>query len=82
MISFSNALWTGFELIQHTPLSKTIHTVIVKPIGKTSINTLLSSIINSCKIQYVKEKKASMNDIFIRAVKENQLILEGINSHE
>ena len=82
MISFSNALWTGFELIQHTPLSKTIHTVIVKPIGKTSINTLLSSIINSCKIQYVKEKKASMNDIFIRAVKENELILEGINSNE
>lgn len=82
MISFTTALWTGFELIQHTPLSKTIHTVIVKPIGKTTINTLLGAIINSCKIQYVKEKKASMNDIFIRAVKENKLTLEGAEKDE
>ncbi len=82
MISFTTGLWTGFELIQHTPLSNTLHTVIVKPIGKTSINTLLAAIINSCKIQYVKEKKASMNDIFIRAVKENGLTLEETNNNE
>jgi len=82
MISFTTALWTGFELIQHIPLSKTIHTVIVKPIEKTSINKLLGAIITSCKIQYVKEKKASMNDIFIRAVKENKIILEGTRKDE
>ncbi len=82
MISFTNALWTGFELIQHNPLSKTIHTVIVKPIGKTSINVLISSIITSCKIQYIKEKKANMNDIFIRAVKENELKILETNRNE
>lgn len=76
MISFTTALWTGFELIDSKSINNNEHIVQVRPINKVPLNNLLGAVIGSCKIKSVTEKKASMNDIFIRAVEENKKSLE------
>lgn len=70
MISFSTALWTGFELLNQQEISKNEFIVSVAPLGKQKINDLLGAIIGGCTVKSVKEKTASMHDIFIRAVEQ------------
>jgi ABC-2 type transport system ATP-binding protein len=82
MISFTTALWTGFELMSHTAVSKTEHIVKVKPLNNSDINALLGAIIGTCKVKLVREQKASMNDIFIRAIEANQEELKEEGSNE
>lgn len=76
MISFTTALWTAFELKSSTSISKTEHIVTVKPVDGTNINMLLGAIIQTCKVKSVHEKRASMNDVFIRAIEANQIDIE------
>lgn len=68
MISFTNALWTGFELLHKEEISKTEFKVTVSPQGNHSINELLGAIIGGCKVKSVYESSAKMHDIFIKAV--------------
>ncbi|MAW66172.1 MAG: ABC transporter ATP-binding protein [Flavobacteriales bacterium] len=70
MISFTNALWTGFELLKKIEISKSEFKVTVSPNGESSINELLQNILDSCKIISVFESSANMHDIFIKAVEE------------
>lgn len=70
MISFSTALWTGFELLDQQEINKGEFIVSVAPIGKQKINELLGAIIGSCTVKSVKDKTATMHDIFIRAVEQ------------
>lgn len=77
MISFTTSLWTGFEVKSSKSLSKTEHIVTVKPLDGTDINILLGAIIQTCKVKSVHEKKASMNDVFIRAIEANQIETDG-----
>ena len=68
MITFTNALWTGFELLKKEEISKTEYKVTVSPNGENSINELIQNIIHGCKIKSVYESSAKMHDIFIKAV--------------
>lgn len=70
MISFSTALWTGFELLDQQEINKGEFILSVAPIGKQKINELLGAIIGSCTVKSVKDKTATMHDIFIRAVEQ------------
>ncbi len=71
MITFTNALWTGFELLKKEEISKTEFKVTVSPNGKNSINELLQNILHGCKIKSIYESSAKMHDIFIKAVAES-----------
>lgn len=72
MMGFTNALWTGAELIDHTNEEGNCR-ARVKLKGKTSSNELLASILPAVEIQSFKEIIPSMNDIFIAKVNEGNV---------
>jgi ABC-2 type transport system ATP-binding protein len=67
LMGFTNALWTGAELIEHVTEDE-VCKARVKLLGTTTANDLLQSIIPVSKIQSFKEIVPSMNDIFIQKV--------------
>ncbi len=68
-IGFTNALWTGFELIDIQDQDD--HTVAtIKMLGNHTINDILSLLIPHVQILGLKEVIPSMNDIFIRKISE------------
>jgi len=69
MIAFTNALWTGFELIE-SKQNKERTIVKVKANNPREMNDLIRAIINDVKIISVNEITPSMNDIFIQKVSE------------
>mgnify|MGYP001568964504 CR=1 FL=1 len=69
MIAFTNALWTGFELIESKQNNGRIF-VKVKANNPSEMNDLIRAIINNVKIISVNEITPSMNDIFIQKVNE------------
>ncbi len=72
MIAFTNALWTGFELLD-TKSEKGRNYVRVKGTDDSkNVNSLISAIINDVRIISIHEITPSMNDIFIQKVGETQ----------
>jgi len=69
MIVFTNALWTGFELLERREEYGRNY-VKVKGSGKQSVNSLIGAIVNDVQIISVNEITPSMNDIFIQKVEE------------
>lgn len=69
MIGFSNALWTGFELLDKKEEDK-ITTIRVKALEGNKINQLLTAVLKYIDIISVNEVLPSMNDIFIQKVQE------------
>lgn len=69
MIGFTNALWTGFELIDSEEKNG-ITTAKVKALNNNKPNTLLQAIIPHVEVLGFREEIPSMNDIFIRKVNE------------
>lgn len=73
MLSFTTALWTGFQLIKKEEIQKSEFKVTVAPIDNQSINDLLGAVIVGCKIKSVKETSATIHDIFINTIGEDNL---------
>ncbi|MEI6487799.1 MAG: ATP-binding cassette domain-containing protein [Bacteroidota bacterium] len=67
MMGFTNAMWTGAELLEHTTDGEQ-NKALVRLLGKTTSNDLLQAIIPVAQIQMFKEIVPSMNDIFIKVV--------------
>lgn len=67
MMGFTNALWTGAELLDHTCEGRECK-VRVKLLGKTTANEFLQSVIPAVEIHSFNEIIPSMNDIFISQV--------------
>lgn len=79
MIAFTNALWTGYELIEQREEAG-INKVKIKRITKQSTNDLLGAIIPHVEVISINEIIPSMNDIFIDKVNEiNQPELIKVN---
>ena len=55
MITFTNALWVGYELLKSEEVSKNEFKVTVLPSENNSINDLLVAILKSCKVKSVYE---------------------------
>ncbi|OFY83971.1 MAG: ABC transporter ATP-binding protein [Bacteroidetes bacterium RIFCSPLOWO2_12_FULL_35_15] len=73
MMGFTNAMWTGAELMEHTTEGE-FNRAQVKLLGKTTSNDLLQAIIPVAEIHLFKEIVPSMNDIFISKVNEGNTI--------
>lgn len=67
IISFTNALWSGAELINHTKNDEIIEAE-VKLLHNNTLNDLLKAILPYVEIHSVEELIPSMNDIFIQKV--------------
>lgn len=81
MVGFTNAMWAGAELIQHTS-DDDVNTVRVKLVGKTTSNDLLQAVLPAVEIQSFHEIIPSMNDIFISKVKNGVLFSDQQNLTE
>lgn len=69
MVQFTNALWTGFKLVE-SETNQGITTAIVSSIGNHTANQLLQAVIPTVEVVALKEVVPSMNDIFIEKVNE------------
>jgi ABC-2 type transport system ATP-binding protein len=67
MMGFTNALWTGAELLEHSADGRQCKARI-KLVGKTTSNELLQSVLPAVEIHSFNEIVPSMNDIFISKV--------------
>ena len=65
MISFVNALWTGFEIIDKDVLGDDRFEVRVKMRNDSSFEDLLKVLIGEVKIEAAWEVLPSMQDVFI-----------------
>jgi len=68
MIGFTNAMWTGGELLDQRIDEEGMNHVRVKLLGNTSPNALLETVIRSNEIHGFTEVLPTMNDIFIMKV--------------
>lgn len=72
MMGFTNAMWTGAELIEKEEDPGGLNRVRVKLLGTTSPNMLLEAVMRSAEIHAFNEVLPTMNDIFIMKVNESQ----------
>lgn len=72
MLKFTNALWTGAQLLDSVELGEEKFQAKVKLMGKTTPNELLQGLIPHVEIQGLNEILPSMNDIFIQSVQETK----------
>ncbi|MFN8166536.1 MAG: ATP-binding cassette domain-containing protein [Bacteroidia bacterium] len=77
-IGFTQALWTGFELIDMKK-EDDIQIARIKMLGNSTVNTLLQSILPYVEVLGVNEVIPSMNDIFINKVNESKASLSNSN---
>ena len=73
MMGFTNAMWTGAELLEHTTDGEH-NKARVRLLGKTTANELLQAIITVAEIQSFREIVPSMNDIFIKVVGDESVL--------
>jgi ABC-2 type transport system ATP-binding protein len=67
MIAFTNAMWTGCELLK-TSAEGNVNTVELKLIGDVTRKVLLDAVLPHIELVSLNEIVPSMNDIFIDAV--------------
>lgn len=72
MLSFTNSLWTHFELIDHTDSNGSV-SARIRLLNGASVNDLLKSVIPVVEVESLHEVVPSMNDIFIRVVQEKRM---------
>ncbi|MGZ3884189.1 MAG: ABC transporter ATP-binding protein [Bacteroidia bacterium] len=75
LLGFTNALWTGAELIDKGKEEDEVNWVLLKLLGSTTPNQLLQSVMPVCELHSFNEVVPSMNDIFISKVNEENTIL-------
>lgn len=68
MISFVNALWTGFEILEKRELPDNRHEVDVKVRNENTINELMHVLINQVEVEAIETKIPRMHDVFVQAI--------------
>jgi len=70
MVAFTNALWTGAELLQHGPNANGFEAT-VRLLNGHNPNHILASVLPAVEVHGFTEVIPSMNEIFIKAVTES-----------
>lgn len=74
VMGFTNALWTGGEVIEKSQ-EDDVHTFVIKLAPQFTANNLLQAALPTCEVVALNELIPSMNDIFIRKVNEGNEVL-------
>ncbi len=72
MLSFTNALWTNFELIHHHETEDKLRSARIKLTEGATVNDLLKTVIQVAEVHSLNEDIPSMNDIFIKIVQQKE----------
>ncbi|MCA1751374.1 MAG: ABC transporter ATP-binding protein [Cryomorphaceae bacterium] len=70
MLAFTNALWTGYELISHQEAGDELRMATVRLKRDATVNDLLSAVMPHVQVQSVREVIPRMDDIFIKVVQQ------------
>lgn len=73
MLGFTNALWTGFELIEKKE-GPEFNVAKVRLLDKSTANDLLKSVVDVAEVHGLREIIPSMNDVFIELVSSTNTI--------
>jgi ABC-2 type transport system ATP-binding protein len=77
MISFANALWTGYEIIDKEVHSEDSFTIYLKMREGNKINDLLNAVIGQVNITGVEEVLPSMENVFVKSINaQNEILSE------
>lgn len=66
-MNFTNAVWGGWELINHTNLNQNINKAEIKLFNDFTINKFIKGIVDHVEILEINKKIPSINDVFIKA---------------
>lgn len=69
ILSFTNALWTNFELIEQESRGD-VRRARIRLLDKSTVNDLLKTVIPVVEVESLGEVVPNMNDIFIKVVSE------------
>lgn len=67
MLGFTNALWAGYELLNHEE-SEGMHTARIRMLQNNNVNSLMTAIMPHAEVNEINEVIPTMNDIFIKVV--------------
>jgi ABC-2 type transport system ATP-binding protein len=74
VLGFTNALWTGAEILEKSS-EDDVHTLTIKLLNGVTSSQMLQAVLPLCEILSFTEIVPSMNDIFIRKVNEGNEVL-------
>lgn len=74
MISFVNALWIGFEIIETREFGNNRYEVDLRMMGDNTIDELMQAMIGQVKVEAIFEKLPGMQEIFIRSIENAQRV--------
>ena len=66
-MSFSNAVWGGWEIIDHTMINESTNKAEIKLLKNFTINQFIRGIVEHVEIVEIKKKSPSIQDVFIKA---------------
>ncbi|MBD00305.1 MAG: ABC transporter ATP-binding protein [Crocinitomicaceae bacterium] len=66
-MNFTNAVWGGWELINHESLNENINKAEIKLLNDFTINKFIKGIVDHVEILEINKKIPSINDVFIKA---------------
>ena len=66
-MNFTNAVWGGWELINHKSLNENINKAEIKLLNDFTINKFIKGIVDHVEILEINKKIPSINDVFIKA---------------
>ena len=66
-MNFTNAVWGGWELINHISLNENINKAEIKLLNDFTINKFIKGIVDHVEILEINKKIPSINDVFIKA---------------
>ena len=73
VVSFANSVWGGWTLVNQEQLSENIFKSTIQLADKLKLNDFIKGIIDSVEIVEITKVIPSMNDVFIKAVKDSNL---------
>ena len=66
-MNFTNAVWGGWELMNHIVLNENINKAEIKLLNDFTINKFIKGIVDHVEILEINKKTPSINDVFIKA---------------
>jgi ABC-2 type transport system ATP-binding protein len=66
-MNFTNAVWGGWELINHISLNENINKAEIKLLNDFTINKFIKVLVDHVEILEINKKIPSINDVFIKA---------------
>ena len=66
-MNFTNAVWGGWELINHKTINDSINKAEIKLLNDFTINKFIKGIVDHVEILEINKKTPSISDVFIKA---------------